>query len=152
MTTNSQDSMNVLFQGWGIVEGKLVYVPLYDPPKARKYTAFRDLFASNALLGASQLVSSMEVARKLKTAAKELAGEASKSLVGEWDDGPICPPNWPPIKHHGGHGPDPNPDPIYYPEKMSATVKNALAGDMVRHLGDVTGNKTITELGNEIGR
>jgi hypothetical protein len=143
-------AINRFLNGWGFVEGRFVYVPLWDPgPEEEKFAGYRALFTANALIGLSKIVTSPEIAKKLNGLAKELAGSVSGSVIEDWDDGDICPPNWPPRHHFGGGGGDPEPDPIYFEDRMPGSLKNDIAGYLIQRLGEMTGNRDIVNLGSE---
>jgi hypothetical protein len=142
-------AINRFLNGWGFVEGRFVYVPLWDPgPEEEKFAGYKALFTANALIGLSKIVANPEIAQKLSGMAKELAGSVSGSVVGEWDDDSIC-PYWHPHHFNGGGGGNPEPDPIYFEDRMPAALKNDIAGYLIQRLGEMTGNRAIVNLGSE---
>jgi len=147
-------AVNTLLHGWGYVEGKWVYVPLWDPP--REFGHFRQLTAGAALADAAKLVSSKELAAKLKDLAGGLVKRAATGLTVAWEDGdPICPP-WPPhFPWPPGPwpwpGPDPGPDPIYdFVLGLHPAARNAVVGSMVATIGRMIDDGAAVELGNQI--
>jgi hypothetical protein len=157
-------AVNRLLNGWGIYEGHIVYVPLWDPP--REFLPFKNLIAAAALADATKLVTSKAMSARLHEAAGALLGRAASGFTKSWEDGdPICPPfpfpfpprPWPPIPFPWPPrpGPDPGPDPGPYPihefiEQLNPVSRNAVVGDLVSHIGKMIGDKAVVELGREI--
>lgn len=156
--------VNRLLHGWGFVEGRWVYVPLWDPPP--NYRAFRQLIAAAALADGAKLVSSKAVAEKLNALAGSLVKKAADGFTRAWEDGdPICPPwpfprfprPWPPIPFPWpplpGPGPDPGPDPWpirEFIQDLNPVARNAVIGNMVALIGETIGDRSIIDVGNEI--
>jgi hypothetical protein len=159
-------AVNRLLNGWGIVEGRLVYVPLWDPPY--ELLPFKHLIAAAALADATRLVTSKAMSGKLHEAAGALLDRASNGFTKSWQDGdPLCPP-WPfpfprrrwvpiPFPWPPPPGPDPGPDPGPEPypihefiEQLSPVARNTVAGDLVSKIGTMIGDKAVVELGREI--
>lgn len=143
-------AINRFLNGWGFVEGRWVYVPLWDPtPEEGKFLGYRALYTANALLNLSKLVIVPETAIRLRGMAKELAGSVSGDLVGDWDDGDIC-PSFPHHHFGGGGGGNPEPDPVYFDDHMSAELKNDIAAHLIQRLGEMTGNLKISKVGQGV--
>jgi hypothetical protein len=149
-TTKRPVAINTLLHGWGYVEGKWVYVPLWDPP--RDFGSFRQLIAGAALADAAKLVSSKEHAATLKTLAGNLLEKATSGFTTAWEDGdPICPP-WPPrFPWPHGPGPGPDPGPIHdFVMRLSPVAKNAVVGSLVATIGQMIDDKAVVDIGNQI--
>lgn len=134
---------NVLFHGWGIVEGRFVYVPLWDPAPERMNEGLVSLLVADQLQVASQYVTAKAHAEKLQSIAHTMASNISAQISDDWDGG-ICPPNWPPIHHHF------NDEFGILLKEMPQVVRNAMAGYSVTRLGEITGNEDLVQLGREI--
>jgi len=155
-------AMNLLLHGWGYVEGRWVYVPLWDPVPF----AFRYLVASAAIADAAKLVSNKTWSQKLHQVAGTLVRKANAGFTKAWEDGdPICPPwpwtfprfprrpipfPWPwPEPEPPGPGPDPGPLDGFVRELEPAT-RNMVVGNMVAMIGKTINDRTVVEIGNEI--
>lgn len=162
MALKSKIQINMLLHGWGFVEGKWVYVPLWDPPKAFGY-----LVAGAAIADAAKLVSDKVLARKLHSVAGSLVNKAGVGFTKSWEDGdPICPPwpwpfphwpSWPPIPFPwpwpGPHPPGPGPDPgplAQFIQNLTPIARNAVVGNMVAIIGETLSDKTVIAVGNEV--
>lgn len=164
-------AINRLLHGWGYVEGKWVYVPLWDPPK--ELTAFRQLFAAAALADGAKLIGSKPLAERLNAAAGDLLARSARGFTTAWEDGdPICPPwprpfpprpplppiwppIWPPVPFPWPPRPTPGPDPVPdlihdFVLQLDPTVRNAVVGDLVSKIGEQLGDRTVTQIGREI--
>jgi hypothetical protein len=161
--TKKEAAINALLHGWGYVEGKWVYVPLWDPP--HEFGSLRQLIAGAALAEAAKLVAVKEHATALKVLAGKLVAKATAGFTTAWEDGdPICPP-WPPrfpwprpwpsipFPWPPGPGPDPGPDPgpIYdFVTQLNPAARNAVVGSMISTIGQMIDDKAVVELGNQI--
>jgi hypothetical protein len=134
-------AINRLLNGWGIVDGKFVYVPLWDPPKDLGYRGYKEFYVASALKAAVPFVQGA-LGKQLDAIAHKHANLVSGNIAGEWD-GDICPPFkvWPP--HH--HLPVSLGD-LVLPE----AARIGLAGALVHTLGEQIGNHDISRLGREI--
>jgi hypothetical protein len=134
-------AINRLLNGWGVVEGKFVYVPLWDPPKDR-FKGYKEFYIASALKAAVPFVPEA-FAGKVNELAKQHAGAVSQGILAEWD-GDICPP-------FKVFPPRPNPPfPLVLVDSLPDVVKVGLAGHLIETLGDIVNNKEIERLGAAI--
>lgn len=159
MARETKALANVLLHGWGYVEGKWVFVPLWDPPKA-----FGRLYAGAAIADAAKLISNRQLAAKLSAAAKDLLSTAIAGFLKAFEDGdPICPPypwpfphwpHWPPFPFPWpGPGPGPGPDPGPYDQffvKLSPAVRDEIIGNLVVSIGNSLGDKSVIAIGRAV--
>lgn len=145
-------------RGWGVVDGHLVYLPLYDPPKARLNQGFRNLIVANVLREASKLLSTPNLAKKTNAIAREYASNVSHGLIAGWEDGdPICPPNWP-FRHPHHLDGDSGAEQILEATSIFATITNEMPnmvkaeiiGFTMQKIGELIGDKSVIALGTEI--
>lgn len=140
-----------LFHGWGFVEGKWVYVPLWDPaPIDKKFKGFKQLQLASAVNDLAAQISSPNVSGKLKEITKDLIARSGKSSLVAWEEGDgICPDWWPWPKFPGGGG-NPDPDPVYFPTDLSKSLVNQLAGHLLNTLGAQVKMPQLQEIGKEL--
>ena len=145
-------SQQTLFHGWGFVEGRWVYVPLWDPsPIDKKFRGFKQLQLASAIYDISKNVASKELAAKLNGITRELIVKSGKSSLVSYEEGDgICPDWWPFPKFPGGGGGDPDPDPVYFPTDLNKLLVNQLAGQFLVTLGTQVKMPQLNEIGKEV--
>lgn len=156
--------VNFLLKDWGIVDGKLVYLPLWDPLPNFLSKGFITLLCASALRDASKLVTAKALAQKLELKGKEYVSLSAKQHLAAWEEGdPICPPfpfrppfkrpfppfPWPPTPTPG---PDPSPElsTIADLSDLPVSVKSGLAGYTLVRLGETFKDKALMQLGEEV--
>lgn len=158
-------AMNSLIAGWGYVEGRWVYVPLWDPPY--EFQAFRYLIAANAIADGAKLLADKEMSAKLHSFAGGLLKRANEGMVRAFEEGDsICPtwprPHWPlpwppfpwpwpptPWPPFPWPGPDPGPLEKFI-EALHDPARNAVIGSLVSQIGEMINEKDLMNFGNEI--
>lgn len=157
-----------IIKNWGFVEGKWVYIPLWDPSPQLKtnYLALKKLIVISELKELATVVKDRKLASAIGEKAKGLASSFSKDLLAGWEDGDICPPwpwlwprrPWPfPWPWPWPVGPIPDPQPGPDPVDILTTLPgfgdegmNKLIGHSLILMGDHIRDAELVSLGKDI--
>lgn len=137
---------------WGFVEGKWVYIPLWDPaPYLKTSLVFKQFKMVSDLRELSRVMVDKKLAARVTTKAQAMGKGISSGLINGWEDGDdICPPF-----------PIPFPWPIrdsildkvqiaMGADGLPVSVTNKLIGSAIEQVGKALKDKELISLGAEI--
>jgi hypothetical protein len=130
--------------GWGLSEdGRLVYLPLYDPPKALT-DALKFYFVADFLRGAATAVSDPEIVHTIKSMSGAYVKRSANAM--DADTNPCGTPWGHP--HIGPH----SPLGTVISEITSDVARNSIIGMLIANVGKMVGDKDMVKLGGQMAR